>query len=121
MTSGPTALGNGDVTAQLANGCLACTGPLPAGRVRRYCSDRCRQAGWRRRNQTQASSATTLPEPTSRRTGTIYVCPECDTRYLGQNRCADCNTFCQRLGPGGTCHGCDELITMEELMRTTPT
>lgn len=49
----------------------------------------------------------------------VYACPDCQTRYLGQQRCDDCNTFAARLGPAGPCPDCDTLITLEELLQAT--
>ncbi len=115
MTEPPTPLRNVSVTATRPT-CLACAAPLPPGRPRQYCNDRCRQTGWRRRNKTRPEPPP-LPPATSRRTGTVYLCPECDTRYLGEQHCGDCNTFCLRLGPGGASPCCEELITVEELLQ----
>ncbi len=108
------ALRNGYVTATATATCLACAQPLPPGRARRYCNDRCRQGGWRRRHSNSEQLAT-LPDPVSRQATTVYMCPECDTRYLGEQRCADCNKFCTRLGTGGPCPSCDELVTIGDL------
>jgi hypothetical protein len=47
---------------------------------------------------------------------TVYACPVCDTRYLGERRCPDCNCFCRKLGPGGACPQCDEPILIDELL-----
>jgi len=68
----------------------------PAGR-RRWCSDACRQAAWRRRRA--APRRPTQPA----KIDTVYECPRCQTRYLGEQRCDDCNTWCRRLGPGSHC------------------
>jgi hypothetical protein len=103
-------LRNDDVTIR-----CPCCGRLftPVGR-QRWCSDACRQAAHRRRHQPP-----TLPQPLppSRplRPGTVYVCPHCDQRYLGQQRCPDCNVFCQRVGYGGHCPNCDEPVAHDEL------
>jgi len=98
--------------------CLACQAPLPAARGRQaYCDQACRQDAYRRRHATPAATPTNpLPPDTSRRTGTVYACPSCQTRYLGQQRCDDCNIFASRLGRGGTCPDCDSLITLDELL-----
>ena len=105
---------NGSVTDR----CLVCDGALPPGRPRSTCSDRCRQAAWRRRHQSSSRLAEALPAARSVKGRTVYECPACDTRLLGQQRCDDCNVFCRRLGPGGLCPCCDEPITIEELLRT---
>ncbi len=83
-----------------------------------YCDQACRQAAYRRRHATTDASPA-LPKAKSRRTGTVYACPDCQERYLGQQRCDDCNTFAARLGPGGQCPDCDSLITVEELLAST--
>jgi len=44
----------------------------------------------------------------------IYQCPECDER-MPDRRCPDCNLFTRRLGPGGPCPSCDDLILTTEL------
>ena len=53
---------------------------------------------------------------TNRRRDTIYECPQCETRYLGEQRCDDCNTWCRRLGPGGTCPHCDGFVAVSDLI-----
>ncbi|SRR6266851_2542001 len=64
--------------------CPACGQPFtPAGR-RRWCSDACRQAAWRRRHPAPGPAAATPADPPrAARDTTIYQCPECDERYLG--------------------------------------
>ncbi len=47
-------------------------------------------------------------------TATVYQCPECDER-MPDRRCGDCNPFTRRLGPGGPCPSCDEMILAAEL------
>jgi hypothetical protein len=47
---------------------------------------------------------------------TIYECPACEARYLGARRCPDCNLMCRKLGPGGCCVHCDELVLVAELL-----
>jgi hypothetical protein len=48
--------------------------------------------------------------------GTVYQCPDCQSRLLGEQRCEDCATCMARLGPGGICPCCDEPITFDELI-----
>ena len=36
---------------------------------------------------------------TDARPSVIYECPECETRYLNERRCPDCNLFTRRIGP----------------------
>ena len=76
---------------------------------RRWCSDACRQAAWRRRRA--------APRPTQpAKIDTVYECPQCQTRYLGTQRCDDCNTWCRRLGPGANCPHCDDLVAVSDLV-----
>jgi hypothetical protein len=87
-------------------------------RVRRqaYCSPRCRRTAWRRRHTTAPPP---VPAPTGgRRASTVYTCPDCDTRYLGEQWCHDCNQPCTRLDRGGLCPHCDEPVTLDELLNT---
>jgi len=88
--------------------CPVCgAGFEPAGR-QRFCSTMCRQAAWRTKQRAPI-------EPIVARADTVYVCPDCDTRYLGTQRCEDCNTFCTRLGPGGPCPHCDDPVAISDL------
>lgn len=41
---------------------------------------------------------------------TVYQCPECEERYLGEH------VFCRRLGVGGSCPNCDEAVAVMDLM-----
>ena len=80
----------------------------PVGR-RRWCSDACRQSAWRVRRA--------APRPTQpAKIDTVYECPQCLTRYLGEQRCADCNTWCRRLGPGAPCPHCQDLVAVQDLV-----
>jgi hypothetical protein len=96
--------------------CQACGQSIPASHGRRYCSPRCRQAGHRRRNSPRVEPPP-LPPTRSGRDTTVYACPDCDTRTLGEQRCPDCNTFIHRLGLGGHCPHCAEPVTVEELLQ----
>ena len=81
----------------------------PSGR-RRFCSDACRQAAWRARQPI----ASALPlAPRTPRPVTVYECPACEARFLGEQRCPDCHLFCRRVGPGGACPHCDEPLRRE--------
>src|SRR5712692_8890553 len=92
------------VTIVVTMDCSVCgTSFEPSGR-RRYCCDACRQAAWRQRQATPA-----IPTKLSRY-DTIYECPSCEVRYIGTQRCDDCNIFCTTLGPGALCPHCDEPV-----------
>lgn len=97
--------------------CGACGQPLGPGRARRWCSDACRQAAWRRRHQ-PPTCAPALPTGAPRKPRTVYECPDCSTRLLGTQVCEDCTTFMRRVGIGGICPCCDEPISVDELVGT---
>jgi hypothetical protein len=46
--------------------------------------------------------------------GVVYECPSCGERQSGR-RCSECNVFCRRLGLGGRCPACDEVVLVGEL------
>ena len=95
--------------------CGACGDLLPP-RARLWCSDACRQAGWRRRHAPTSRPAELLPAAPHRRENIVYECPNCETRLLGVQRCEDCGTFTRRLGLGGHCPHCDEPVTIDEVL-----
>lgn len=47
---------------------------------------------------------------------TVYECGECGERYLGERRCPDCGSFLRRLGLGGRCAECDQVLLVAELL-----
>ncbi len=102
---------NGPVTAT----CTVCGGPLPGGRPRSTCSDRCRQKAWRLRHR-PSLEVPELPAGRPRKDHTVYQCPDCEARQLGSQFCQDCHTFMRRLGPGGASPCCGEPVTFEELL-----
>ena len=46
----------------------------------------------------------------------MYQCPSCDRRYLGEQRCEDCNVFARRVRPGGSYPHCDEPVAVTDLV-----
>lgn len=95
--------------------CAGCRSELPPTRGRqRYCNAACRQRAYRNRRPRPADLITGPAR--DRRANTIYQCPHCDTRTVGQQRCEDCNVFCARVGTGGACPCCEEPITVDELL-----
>jgi hypothetical protein len=92
----------------------------PAGR-RKFCSDACRAAAYRRRRDAHQASPPTLPKAQPRRPVTVYECNNCGARALGQQRCEDCATFTRRVGIGGCCPSCDEPVAITELTEETTT
>jgi endogenous inhibitor of DNA gyrase (YacG/DUF329 family) len=96
--------------------CLVCGKPFrPSGR-RRFCSDTCRQAAWRQRHP---APPPLLPAQTPR-AETIYECGQCQTRYVGEQWCAECQRPCRRVGPGGPCPHCGEAVAVSDLMDLAP-
>jgi len=94
--------------------CLLCGDSFdPVGR-QRFCSDAHRQAAWRRRQRALLAAAVP-PASASRRAITVYACPSCELRLLGEQRCPDCHLWARRLGLGGLCPHCDEPVTLADL------
>jgi len=46
---------------------------------------------------------------------TVYECPACQTRSIGEQRCSDCNTFARGIGLGGNCPDCDAVVLLADL------
>lgn len=87
----------------------------------RYCSDACKQHAYRLRQASPpVDDLDTLTADLRRRQAlvahTVYECPSCETRLLGERRCPDCHLFCRRLGLGGPCPGCDDLVLVAEIL-----
>ncbi len=93
--------------------CPVCGAVVPAADRQRYCSAGCRQAAWRRRRQAAPSSVP--PAAPTRVALTVYECPACEARLLGQQRCPECQLWARRLGLGGLCPHCDEPVTLADL------
>jgi hypothetical protein len=99
--------------------CPACGQPFSLAGRRRWCSDACRQAAWRRRHTTAPATGGPLPPAPAARQRTVYQCSECDQRYLGEQWCPDCNRPCHKIGPGGHCPSCDEPVAVSDLITIT--
>jgi len=87
---------------------------VPVGR-RKYCSDACRAAAYRRRRDTQPAPVV-VPRARPRRPITVYECDTCGLRALGEQRCDDCASFMRRVGIGGHCPSCSDPIALDELL-----
>lgn len=98
-----------------AASCPVCQQGFSPGSNQRYCSQTCRDAAWRRRHQ-QAHAAVAVPPARPRGALTVSECAECGTRSLGAQRCEDCGSFMRRVGIGGRCTSCDEVLTIDELV-----
>ena len=103
-----------------AQACSLCAAPLPSPRAR-YCSEACKQRAYRLRQAERSR-----PDPTALARGlkrlqglvahTLYECPTCGERYLGVQRCPDCQHFCRALRLGGACPHCDELLLLTAIL-----
>ena len=103
---------DGSVTDRRA--CASCGRALPlADPRRRYCSAACRSRAHRRRQAAALPEAALARRPMAE---TVYECPACEGRLLGERRCSDCNLFCRSLGPGGPCPCCDEPVALGDLV-----
>ena len=100
--------------------CLVCGAALRTCRAR-YCSRACQQQAYRLRHHpsSQADRVTIhlklqrLRQLVER---TVYECPTCETRCVGQQRCADCNTFARAIGIGGSCPESDAVVLLTDLL-----
>lgn len=86
-----------------------------------YCEPKCRQRAYRlRQHQANQPSLTDLTNRLRREqrliAQTVYECPSCQERFLGERRCGDCNLWCQNVGLGGQCSGCDDILTVSDLI-----
>jgi hypothetical protein len=100
--------------------CPVCQATLTSARAR-YCSDACKQRAYRQRQagDTVVDLAALTADLRPRHAlvaHTVYACPTCEARLLGEQRCPDCHVFCRRLGLGGACPHCDEPVTLAELL-----
>ena len=86
----------------------------PRGRAR-YCSDRCRQMGVPPAPPGRGARSATAPKG-KRRTATVYACDGCGERALGEQYCAECQTFMRSLGRGGLCPTCDSAVAIKDLL-----
>ena len=92
----------------------------PTSRRARYRSDACKQRAYRQRQTGDAVDLDALSADLRQRqirvARTVYECPACEMRFLGEQRCPDCHVFCRRLGLGGSCPHCDEPVTLADLL-----
>ena len=86
-----------------------------------YCGPTCRQRAFRlRRRQANQPSLTYLTarlrEARHLIDQTVYECPACNQRFLGHRRCDECNLMCRKVGIGGECSACAEILTITDLI-----
>lgn len=102
--------------------CAVCSQPLAHPRAR-YCSRACQQQAYRLRHHQPSrldlpSVRRALQQQRSLVAHTVYACPSCEERYLGERRCPDCRLFCRAIGLGGRCPDCDAVILLADLLAT---
>jgi hypothetical protein len=112
--------GGASLPASADRRCSVCQVVQVSARAR-YCSDACKQHAYRLRQPSLAPPAldAVTADLRQRKTlvaHTIYECPSCETRYLAERRCPDCHLFCRRLGLGGPCPHCDDLVLVAEIL-----
>ncbi len=104
------------IATTMTTPCLRCGVAFDRLGRQRFCSTACRQSAWRQRRAAPI-------EPIVSKADVVYECPDCDTRYLGDQRCDVCNRWCRRVGPGGCCPSRDapvaitDILTPEQLAR----
>lgn len=95
--------------------CPVCQHSFTAAGRRRFCTDACRAAAYRRRRDADQVPVV-VPVARPRRPITVYECDNCGARALGEQRCDECSTFMRRVGIGGCCPNCDDPIAVNELI-----
>jgi hypothetical protein len=88
-----------------------------------FCSVACKQRAFRlRRRQAAAPEASAVRQELKRQqrlvAHTVYECPGCQERLLGERRCPSCQLFCRALGVGGHCPECEQPILLSDLLGT---
>jgi hypothetical protein len=101
--------------------CPVCTDTFPIDGRGIYCTPKCRQRAYRlRHRQTDQPTLSNLTAQLRREqrlvAQTVYECPSCQQRFLGERRCDECNQWCRNVGLGGNCSGCDDVLTVSDLI-----
>ena len=99
--------------------CPVCGSALASVRAH-SCSHACRQRAYRLTRPALALDTTALTATLRQRrlltAQTVYECPSCEQRLLGERHCPDCQLFCRTLGLGGRCADCATIILLDELL-----
>ena len=103
-----------------AAGCLVCGAALSDSRAK-FCSPAHKQLGYRLRHRTPA-----VPEEADLRrrlqrqrrlmVHTVYECPSCGERVVGERRCPSCQLFARAVGLGGHCPECEQPVLISDLL-----
>jgi len=102
-----------------SGGCLVCSAALRSRRAR-YCSRAHQQLAFRLRHQQPLPDLQQLRHELQRRRAvvarTVYECPNCGERSIGERRCPDCQLFSRAIGLGGHCPECDTPLLLVDLL-----
>ena len=101
--------------------CPMCDRTFPVQGRGVYCGPTCRQRAFRlchrQANQPRLTRLIDRLRQTQRLIQqTVYECPSCTERFLGERRCGDCNRMCRNVGLGGECSSCAEILTIADLL-----
>ncbi len=95
--------------------CPVCQASFTRIGRRRFCSDACRAAAYRRRRDA-GRAPIVLAKSRPRRPVTVYECDLCEQRSLGEQYCEQCRTFMRRIGLGGYCPSCGDPVAVNEIL-----
>ena len=99
--------------------CLVCGRALASPRAR-YCSRAHQQRAFRLRRQPSPPDQQRLRQELQRRRAlaaqTVYECPSCGERLVGERRCPTCHLFTRAIGLGGHCPECDAPVLLADLL-----
>jgi len=104
--------------------CPLCNTTFPIDGRGIYCTPKCRQRAYRLRHRqadhpTLSDLAAKLRREQRLIAQTVYECPSCQERFLGERRCDECNQWCRNVGLGSNCSGCDDVLTVSDLIGIT--
>lgn len=114
-----TTMPSRDDPRDVAGGCLVCGKALASSRAR-YCSRAHQQQAFRLRHQSGPPNLQRVRQELQRRRAvqaqTVYECPGCGERHLGERRCPECQLFTRAIGLGGHCPECDTPVLLVDLL-----
>ena len=98
-------------------GCLVCGKALTSAHGIAHAHQ---QRAFRLRHQPSLPDLQRLRQELQRRRAvvarTIYECPSCGERLVGERRCPDCRLFTRAIGLGGHCPECDTPLLLVDLL-----
>jgi predicted RNA-binding Zn-ribbon protein involved in translation (DUF1610 family) len=108
-----------DASRDGCSGCLVYGAPLASTRAR-YCSRAHQQRAFRLRHHTKLPDLQQLRRELQRRRAvvaqTVYECPSCGERLVGERRCPECHLLSRAMGLGGQCPECDTPLLLVDLL-----